>query len=156
MGGRCAEAAPCALRHAQREIDADKETGRADLSLEGGEGVTGAESDLEDVFALSGIEQPQAGRAGPTDQAWIETLFGHIKGEWPHLEKITDPAELAAELDRVGTEYNTVRLHAGIGYVTPDDEHDGRGDGIRQARRSGLAAARLARIAAHQLPGEAR
>src|SRR5450756_822855 len=54
----------------------------------------------------------------PTDQAWIETLFGHIKGEWPHLEKITDPAELAAELDRVRTEYNTVRLHAGIGYVT--------------------------------------
>jgi len=92
----------------------------------------------------------------PTDQAWIETLFGHIKGEWPHLEKITDPAELAAELDRVRTEYNTVRLHAGIGYVTPDDEHDGRGDGIRQARRSGLAAARLARIAAHQPPGEAR
>src|SRR5664280_1260535 len=40
----------------------------------------------------------------PTDQAWIETLFGHIKGEWPHLEKITDPAELAAELDRVRTE----------------------------------------------------
>gem|GEM_PF-5363509 len=65
MGGRCAEAPPCALRHAQREIDADKETGRADLALEGGEGVTGAESDLEDVFALSGIEQPQAGRAGP-------------------------------------------------------------------------------------------
>jgi hypothetical protein len=23
--------------------------------------------------------------------------------------------------------HNTVRLHAGIGYVTPDDEHEGRG-----------------------------
>jgi hypothetical protein len=32
------------------------------------------------------------GRPGtPTDQAWIETLFGHMKGEWPHLEKIADP-----------------------------------------------------------------
>ena len=30
----------------------------------------------------------------PTDQAWIETLFGHVKGEWPHLEKIPDPGEL--------------------------------------------------------------
>ena len=31
------------------------------------------------------------GRPGtPTDQAWIETLFGHVKTEWPHLEKITD------------------------------------------------------------------
>jgi transposase InsO family protein len=64
----------------------------------------------------------------PTDQAWIETLFGHVKGEWPHLEKITDPGDLEQELDRVRHEYNTVRLHAAIGYVTPDDEHDGRGE----------------------------
>jgi putative transposase len=27
-------------------------------------------------------------------QAWMETLFGHVKGEWPHLEKIRDPGEL--------------------------------------------------------------
>ena len=34
------------------------------------------------------------GRPGtPTDQAWIETLFGHVKTEWPHLEKITLRAE---------------------------------------------------------------
>jgi putative transposase len=88
------------------------------------------------------------GRPGtPTDQAWIESLFGHVKGNWPHLEKIRDPGELAAELDRVRVEYNTIRLHAGIGYVTPDDEHHGRGDAVRQARRDGLAAARQARIA---------
>jgi hypothetical protein len=62
----------------------------------------------------------------PTDQAWIESLFGHIKTEWPHLEKIRDPHELVLELDRVRQQYNTVRLHAGIGYVTPDDEHLGR------------------------------
>jgi putative transposase len=88
------------------------------------------------------------GRPGtPTDQAWIESLFGHVKGDWPHLEKIRDPGELVLELDRVRSEYNTVRLHAGIGYVTPDDEHHGRGDAIRQARRDGLAAARRARVA---------
>ena len=29
-------------------------------------------------------------------------------------------AELEAELHQVRTHYNTVRLHAGIGYVTPD------------------------------------
>ena len=83
----------------------------------------------------------------PQDQAWIETLFGHVKGEWPHLEKIRDPGELDAELDRVRSEYNTVRLHASIGYVTPDDEHEGRGDAIRQHRRDGLAQARQNRIA---------
>ena len=86
----------------------------------------------------------------PQDQALIETLFGHVKGEWPHLEKIRDPGELDLELDRVRAEYNTVRLHASIGYVTPDDEHQGRGEAIRQARRDGLATARLNRIAYRQ------
>jgi len=82
----------------------------------------------------------------PQDQAWIETLFGHVKGEWPHLEKIRDPGELDAELGRVRAEYNGLRLHASIGYVTPDDEHEGRGDAIRQQRRDGLTAARQTRI----------
>jgi hypothetical protein len=54
--------------------------------------------------------------------------------------------ELDRELDRARTKYNTVRLHAGIGYVIPDDEHEGRGEALRQARRDGLDRARLARI----------
>ena len=79
------------------------------------------------------------GRPGtPTDQAWIETLFGHVKTEWPHLEKITDPNTLRAELDIARHDYNTRRLHASLGYVTPDDEHQGRAERIRQARRDGL------------------
>ncbi len=33
------------------------------------------------------------GRPGtPNDQAWIESFFGHLKGEHPHLDKIADPA----------------------------------------------------------------
>ncbi|MDQ3150474.1 MAG: integrase core domain-containing protein [Actinomycetota bacterium] len=88
------------------------------------------------------------------DHAWIESLFGHLKTDWPHLEKITDPGRLTAELDRVRHDYNTVRLHAGIGYLTPDDEYTGRGDGIRAARRHGLAHAREARITYHRTTTE--
>ena len=90
------------------------------------------------------------GRPGtPTDQAWIESLFGHVKADWPQLERIRDPGELDLELHRVREQYNTVRLHAGIGYVTPDDEHHGHGhgDALRQARLDGMAAARQERIA---------
>src|SRR5205814_3952813 len=37
------------------------------------------------------------GRPGtPNDQAWIESLFGHVKTEFPHLDKIVDPGELEA------------------------------------------------------------
>jgi hypothetical protein len=56
------------------------------------------------------------------------------------------PGQLVVELEAVRIEYNTVRLHAGIGYVTPDDEHAGRGDAIRRHRAEGLAQARRNRI----------
>lgn len=91
------------------------------------------------------------GRPGtPTDQAWIETLFGHLKTEWPHLLRITEPAVLRAELAIIRVHYNGVRLHQGVGYVTPDDEHEGRGEGIRKARQAGLEQARLRRLAWHR------
>jgi transposase InsO family protein len=91
------------------------------------------------------------GRPGtPTDQAHIESLFGHLKHEWSQLCALADPGDLARELDAVRHQYNTVRLHAGIGYVTPDDEHSGRGPAIRHARQLGLAQAREQRLAYHR------
>lgn len=91
------------------------------------------------------------GRPGtPNDQAWIESLFGHVKTEFPHLDKIRDPGELEAELDRIRVFYNTVRLHQGAGYVTPEDEHTGRGPAIRAARRAGLEHAHTVRVATHR------
>ena len=55
------------------------------------------------------------GRPGtPTDQAWIESLFGHLKGEFPHLEGIADIDVLRAELELRQAHYNTVRLSHGV------------------------------------------
>jgi putative transposase len=103
-----------------------------------------------EFMALCAIHQ-HLGRPGtPTDQAWIESLFGHVKAEWPHLLAIRDPAMLRAELAVVRERYNGVRLHAGIGYVTPNDEHEGRGPAIRKAREAGLEQARLQRLAWHR------
>ena len=103
-----------------------------------------------EFLALCSIAQHFGRPHTPTDQAPIESFFGHVKGEWPHLEHIRDPDELRPELEVVHTHYNTVRLHAGIGYVTPDDEHTGRGAQIRRARRQGLEWARRRRIAYHR------
>ena len=63
---------------------------------------------------------------------------------------------LERELERVRFEYNAVRLHAGIGYVTPEDEHLGRGAMIRKQRAEGLRAARAARLVywRQQQPGK--
>jgi transposase InsO family protein len=103
-----------------------------------------------EFMALCAIAQ-HFGRPGtPTDQAWIESFNGHLKAEYPHLEKITDIAVLRRELDVIRPRWNGVRLHAGVGYVTPDDEHEGRGRAIRKAREAGLEAARLRRLAYHR------
>jgi transposase InsO family protein len=103
-----------------------------------------------EYMAMCSIVQ-HFGRPGtPTDQAPIESFFGHVKGEFPHLEQIRDPVELERELERQRIHFNTVRLHAGIGYVTPDDEHCGRADAIRKARRDGLVRARAQRVAYHR------
>ena len=103
-----------------------------------------------EFMALCAIAQ-HFGRPGtPTDQAWIESFFGHIKNEFPHLCTIADPAVLRAELAVVRRHYNGTRLHAGIGYVTPDDEHEGRGPAIRKAREAGLEAARIRRLTYHR------
>jgi len=100
-----------------------------------------------EFLAGAAIAQQSGRPHTPHGQARIKTLFGHVKGGWPHPEKTRDPGELDLEPDRARAGYNTVRLHAAIGYVTPDDEHEGRGEAIRQARRAGIARARLNRIA---------
>ncbi|MDA8040774.1 MAG: integrase core domain-containing protein [Actinomycetota bacterium] len=101
-------------------------------------------------MAMCAIAQHFGRPGAPTDQAWIESFNGHLKAEYPHLERITDPVVLAGELDVIRPDWNGVRLHAGIGYVTPNDEHEGRGRAIRKARGAGLEAARLRCLAYHR------
>ena len=102
--------------------------------------------DTRQFMALMAIAQHHGRPGTPTDQAHVESFFSHLKGDWPTLTEIRDPAALDSELARIRGEYNTVRLHASIGYVTPDDEHHGRGPGIRRARAAGLKRARAQRI----------
>jgi putative transposase len=102
--------------------------------------------DTRKFMALMAITQHHGRPGTPTDQAHIESFYSHLKGDWPHLVTIRDPAVLDAELARVRREYNTIRLHASIGYVTPDDEHHGRGPRIRRARAAGMRRARAERI----------
>jgi transposase InsO family protein len=102
--------------------------------------------DTRQFMALMAIVQHHGRPGTPTDQAHVESFFSHLKGDWPTLTEIRDPAALDSELARIRGEYNTVRLHASIGYVTPDDEHHGRGPGIRRARAAGLKRARAQRI----------
>lgn len=146
---RATEALRAALRCGDRDrIHALADDGQIPLLLAISDNGTQMRSHSTREFLAGMAIATRFGRPGvPQDQAWIESLFGHVKTEWPHLERIRDPGTLIAELDRVRLEYNGTRLHAGIGYVTPDDEHEGRGEQIRQHRRDALARARENRIA---------
>ena len=106
--------------------------------------MTSAET--REFMALMAIAQHHGRPSTPTDQAHVESFYSHLKGDWPHLGDIRDPAIFE---DRTGSRSgrrHTVRQHAGIGYVTPDDEHHGRGPAIRRARIAGLKRAHQARI----------
>ncbi len=89
-----------------------------------------------------GGDRPPRGR-----QAGLGRSGARAAGLGTHLDKTRDPGELEAELERIRVFHNTVRLHQGIGYVTPEDEHTGRGAAIRAARRAGLTQAHEARVA---------
>lgn len=143
------------LDHATARIDglADPAAVRSDqpillaVSDNGAQMTSGSTREFMALHAIA----THFGRPGvPTDQAPIESLIGHLKTESPQLAAIEDPAALAVELEAIREHYNTARLHAGIGYITPDDEHQGRGPAIRNARRAGLARARRKRIAYHR------
>ena len=145
-------------------VDARHDDGRVDIATDeetrpillavSDNGPQMTSGSTREFLALCAIAQ-HFGRPGtPTDQAWIESLNGHIKIEHPYLLTIEDPATLRAELAAVRAHYNGVRLHAGIGYVTPDDEHEGRGEAIRKAREAGLEQARLERLARHRAARE--
>ncbi|HZA73548.1 MAG TPA: integrase core domain-containing protein [Propionibacteriaceae bacterium] len=112
-----------ALRQALLSADRDRIAALADdgqlplLLATSDNGAQMRSRSTREFLAGFAITQRFGRPSTPTDQAWIESLFGHVMGEWPHLESIRDPGELDRELDRVRVEYNTVRLHAGIGYV---------------------------------------
>lgn len=48
-----------------------------------------------------GSLRPPFGVFSQLTGSWIETMFGHIKSEWPHLNNIADPDVLETELERV-------------------------------------------------------
>lgn len=62
----------------------------------------------------------QFGRPGtPTGQAWIERrCSGTSRASGRTWRRSATPASFDAELDRVQAEYNSVRQHAAMGYVT--------------------------------------
>ena len=86
----------------------------------------------------------------PVANAFAERWIGTLRRELLDRTIIWNRRQLHKLVVDYTDHYNTRRLHASLGYVTPDDEHQGRAERIRQARQDGLNRARLTRIAYHR------
>lgn len=98
-------------------------------------------------FNEIGITQTFSRPRTPNDNASCEAWMATIKCERLYL---ADTAELAPwqveeMVDTFIHHYNFVRLHQGIGFVTPDERHQGAHTSIIEARQRGMQQARRSR-----------
>lgn len=113
--------------------------------------------DTKKFFAACSIAQHHSRPSTPTDQAWIETLWGHVNHENPHLMTITDPFVLAAELERIRatTTPSACTRASGTSLPTTNTKAEAT-PSIRAARQAGLERADQQRRAWHRAQRAAR
>lgn len=95
-------------------------------------------------FNEIGITQTFSRPRTPADNASCEAWMATIKCERLYLADTWEmaPWELEQMISTFVHHYNFVRLHQGIGFVTPAERHDGSHAAIVQARRQGMEQAR--------------
>jgi len=108
--------------------------------------------DFKEFVRLCGMTHVRTSPYYPQSNGKIESWHKTVKREC--IRPLTplnleDARRIVAKYVR---EYNTVRLHSGIGYVTPLARLEGRDQKIIEGRRTKLAAAREARRLAHRQP----
>jgi len=103
--------------------------------------------DFKDLIRICGMTHVRTSPYYPQSNGKIERWFKTLKGGCIRVKtplSLEDARRLVAEFV---TDYNTVRLHSAIGYVTPADKPAGRAEAIWAARKEKLATASARRRA---------
>ena len=82
----------------------------------------------------------------PDDNAEMEAFFATLKCERLYRGSHEHPLQAEADIAQFIGYYNGGRLHQGIGFVTPNERHEGRDRDLREERQKGLQLARLLRF----------
>jgi len=99
-----------------------------------------------EYFNGIGITQDHSRPHTPNDNAHAEAVIATAKCEYLYTGEFENIYEVEDALDDAVDHYNNVRLHQGIGYVTPAIKHMGLEEVVFEARRGSLARAREERI----------
>jgi putative transposase len=82
----------------------------------------------------------------PDDNAEMEAFFATLKCERLYRGSYDHPLRAEADIAQFVDYYNAERLHQGIGFVTPQERHEGRDEQLREQRKRGLQLAKLVRF----------
>ena len=87
----------------------------------------------------------------PNDNPFVESSFSIIKGNPEYPGNFVDVEEGKCYFGNYFKEYNTEKLHGGIGYVTPEQKHNGLAEKILEERRKKKKKARIKRLTANRI-----
>jgi len=100
----------------------------------------------KEYFNEIGITQDHSRPHTPNDNAHAEAVIATAKCEYLYPGEFANIYEVQDALCDLVGHYNNVRLHQGIGYVTPQIKHMGLEEVVFEALRRSLARAREERI----------
>jgi len=106
--------------------------------------------DFKAFIRMHGMTHVRTSPYYPQSNGKIESWHKTLKRECIRPQTPLDVAGARRIVGRFVNEYNNVRLHSGINYVTPKDRLEGRDTFVWQQRRSKLDQARRERRAAHR------
>lgn len=110
--------------------------------------------DFKQFIKISGMTHVRTSPYYPQSNGKIERWHKTLKCECIRPKTPLSLEDARRVVDEFVTEYNTVRLHSAIGYVTPSDMLEGRQATIHAARDQKLEAAREERRQRRQLNQE--
>jgi transposase InsO family protein len=101
--------------------------------------------DFKEFIRISGMSHVRTSPYYPQSNGKLERWHKSLKGDCIRVQTPLSQEDARRIVAQYVEQYNTVRLHSAIGYITPKDKLEGRAEQIFAQRDAKLEAARKAR-----------
>jgi len=84
---------------------------------------------VDQIVNAFGMERSLSAKGTPRDNAVAESMYNIVKTEFTFGRRFEDLSEFKLHWFDYVNWYNNIRIHGSLGYLTPNEWHDGvRGD----------------------------